>query len=135
MTQDPMIERTNAGLIRQLHQAIRAADTATLEALIADDVVWHVAGHSRLSGELSGRVAVLGFLDSLRSLSGGSFTLEDDDLLASPERAVSLCRVSARREGKTLDADYCQVIRVREDHIAEGWSFAFDQSAFDFFWL
>jgi len=135
MPDTPTDARPNVRLLRQAHAAIRAGDAATLSALLADDVTWHVAGQSRVSGDYAGRAAVLELLEKMRALSDGTFALEDEDLLESPERAVSLCHVSARRDGKMLDADYCEVIRVRAGRIVEGWSFAFDQYAFDFFWL
>lgn len=135
MTNAPAEDRPNARLLLQVHAAFRVESAAALEALLADDVAWHVAGQSRVSGDYAGRAAVLELVEKLRALSDGTFTLEDEDLLESPERAVSLCHVWARRDGKTLDADYCEVIRVRAGRIVEGWSFAFDQYAFDFFWL
>ena len=127
--------RRNSTLLGAAHRALRERDLSALGAMMSDDVVWHVAGQSRVSGEYTGRSAVADYHRQLVELSKGTFSLEDEDLLDSDERAVSLCRVSGQREGKTLDADYCEVIRVGDGRIAEGWSFAFDQYAFDLFWV
>ena len=130
-----MPARPNSMLLRDAHRALRDGDLAALGAMMADDVVWHVAGQSRVSGEYTGRAMVLDYHRRLGELSGGTFGLEDEDLLDSATRAVSLCRVWGRRDDKALDADYCEVVRIADGRIAEGWSFAFDQYAFDFFWV
>ena len=51
----------------------------------------------------------------------------------STDRAVALFKIKATRGGKTLDADYREVIRVRNDQAVEEWNFAFDQHTFDDF--
>jgi ketosteroid isomerase-like protein len=127
--------RRNSTLLRDAHRALRDGDVAAMATMVADDIVWHVAGQSRVSGEYVGRAAVLAYHRQLVELSNGTFSLEDEDLLDSDDRAVSLCRVSGQRDGKALDADYCEVIRVGHGRIVEGWSFAFDQYAFDLFWV
>ncbi len=130
-----MAEHPNAVLLRRGHQAFSKGDQATLAEVIAEDVLWHTGGKGPVSGDYHGRDAVFGFFAKLADLTDGTLTIEDQDFLASDERAVALYRIKATRGSKTLDADYCEVVRVRDGQTVEEWNFAFDQYAFDNFWL
>lgn len=129
-----MTDNQNVALLRKGHQAFSNQDRDTLTEVIADDVVWHVAGRSQLSGDYQGRAAVFAFFDKVGERSGGTMRIEDQDFLGSDERAVALFKVSATRAGKTLEADYCEVTRWRNGQVIEDWGFAFDQYAWDEFW-
>lgn len=50
-----MSEHPNVALLRSGYAAFATGDMATLDALFADDVVWHVAGRNRLAGAYKGR--------------------------------------------------------------------------------
>jgi ketosteroid isomerase-like protein len=71
-----MSEHPNATLLRAGYDAFATGDMAALDALFADDVVWHVAGRSPLSGEHKGKGEVFGtFFAGLAERSGGSFSV------------------------------------------------------------
>ena len=129
-----MAEHPNAALLRRGHRAFSAGDQATLAEVIAKNVLWHTAGKAPISGDYQGRQAVFGFFAKLAELSNGTLTIEDQDFLASEDRAVALFKIKATRAGKTLDADYCEVVRVHNDQAVEEWNFAYDQYTFDDFW-
>ena len=129
-----MAEHPNAALLRRGHQAFSKGDQATLAEVIAKDVLWHTAGKGAVAGDYHGRDAVFGFFAKLAELSDGTMTIEDQDFLASDERAVALFKIKATRGSKKLDADYCEIVRVRNGQTVEEWNFAFDQYTFDDFW-
>ena len=129
-----MAEHPNAALLRRGHQAFSKGDQATLAEVIAKDVLWHTAGKGTVSGDYHGRDAVFGFFAKLAELSDGTMTIEDQDFLASDERGVALFKIKATRGSKKLDADYCEIVRVRNGQAVEEWNFAFDQYTFDDFW-
>ncbi len=54
-----MAEHSNAALLRKGHKAFSNGDRATLTEIIAEDVLWHVAGKSPFSGDYRGREAVV----------------------------------------------------------------------------
>ncbi len=133
-----MAEHPNAALHRKGHEAFSTGDMATLTELIAEDTLWHTAGRSPIAGDYRGRDAVFEFLAKLAELSEGTMKIQDHDFLASDEHAdqhtVALFNITAARAGKTLDANYCEVVHWRDGQVVEDWGFAFDQYAFDEFW-
>ncbi len=129
-----MAEHPNAALLRKGHEAFSRGDRETLTEIIAEDTLWHIAGKSPIAGEYRGREAVFGFFDKIAELTGGTFKIEDHDFLGSDEHAVALFKMTATREGKTLKANFCEVVHWREGQIVEDWGCAYDQYAFDDFW-
>ena len=133
-----MAEHPNAALHRKGHEAFSKGDMATLAELIAKDTLWHTAGRSPVAGDRRGRDAVFEFFAKLAELSGGTMKIHDHDFLASDahshQHTVALFRITAARTGKTLDANYCEVVHWRDGQVVEDWGFAYDQYAFDAFW-
>ena len=129
-----MTEHANAALLRKGHEAFSENDMETLTELIAEDVLWHVAGKGPLSGEYHGREAVFGFFNKLGELSDGTMKIDDHDFLGTDEHAVALFKITATRAGKTLDANFCEIVHWRNGQVAEDWGFAYDQYTFDEFW-
>ncbi len=129
-----MEEHPNVALHRSGHEAFSSGDRDKLAQLIAEDTLWHIAGKSPLSGDCQGREAVFGFFDKLAELSGGTIRIKDHDFLGSDEHTIALFQITASREGKTLEANYCEVVHWRDGQVAEDWGVAFDQYAFDEFW-
>jgi len=64
-------------------------------------------------------------------MSGGTLQLHPDDYLGRETRSVALFRITAERNGKKLNSDFCEVVRWKNGQVAEDWGFAFDQRAFD----
>ncbi len=129
-----MTEHPNAALLRKGHEAFSTGDRATLTEIIAEDALWHVAGKSPFSGDYLGRKGVFGLFDKMAELSSGTIKIEDHDFLGTDQHAVALFKIIATRGGKTLDANYCEVVHWREGQVVEDWGLACDQNAFDEFW-
>ena len=129
-----MAEHPNAALLRKGHEAFSRGDRETLTEIIAEDTLWHIAGNSPVSGDYRGQEAVFGFFDKLAELSGGTLKIENLDFLGNDEHVVALFKMTATREGKTLDANLCEVGHWREGQIVEDWIFVYDQYAFNEFW-
>jgi len=129
-----MAEHPNAALLRKAHEAFSKGDMATLTEVIAEDTPWHIAGKGPLAGEYKGREAVFGFFKKINELSGGTFKMEDHDILGTDDHVVALTKMGATRAGKTLNTNFCEVAHWRNGQIVEDWLFAYDQYAFDDFW-
>ena len=129
-----MAEHPNAALLRKGHEAFSNGDMATLTEIIAENTLWHIAGKGPLAGDYQGREAVFGFFKKLGELAGGTFKIKDHDFLGTDDHAVALFKMTAIRAGKTLDANFCEVVHWRNGQIVEDWGFAYDQYAFDEFW-
>jgi len=124
----------NEDLVRRGYAAFASGDMATLDALFADDIVWHVGGRGALSGDYAGKAAVLGYFGQLGQETGGTFRIEIHDVLANDEHAVALTTASAERQGKSLpESPGVQVFHVRDGRVTESWFHSGDQYASDEF--
>ena len=125
---------TNADLHRTGHDAFRQQDMATMQRLITDDTVWHTGGRSQVSGTFKGTDAIFANLGKINELSGGTFKLEDEDFTESADHSVALSRITARRDGRSIDAKFVEVIRWEDGHVAERWGLVDDPYALDEFY-
>ena len=121
-------------LIRRTYQDFETVDLDLLRVVMADDVVWHEPGRSRLAGTYKGPEAVLGFLATLKSESGGTFKIEVLDVLSKPERVVVLQRETANRVGKDLNVIVAVEFEIHHEKITEVTVYQADGYLFDEFW-
>jgi ketosteroid isomerase-like protein len=123
-------EHPNAAAYLQTADAFRTADMESLRRLIDDGVVWHVPGKNRLSGEVVGRAALFEWFERLRDVTGGSFRLEEHDVVANDEHVVALSRVSAVRE-TPLTVEVVSVFHYRNGRQFERWFLPADPDTWD----
>ena len=128
------VEHPNVELMRRAERAFSTGDLDTLSEILSDDVVVHVPGRSALSGDHTGRDALLAYNERIFELSGGTYENEVHDILATDEHIVVLQRNRATRGQKTLDINEALVLHVRAGKIAEVWELYANQRAFDAFW-
>ena len=124
----------NEDLIRSGFEAFATGDLEAIRGLFADDIVWHFPGTSPISGDYHGADEVLGWLGKNFELSGGTLKVEPHDVLANDDHVVALIRVTAQREGKSLDDNSVQVFHVQDGKATEVWLNPMDQQASDDFW-
>ena len=130
-----MSEHPNAARIRALFAAFKNADLATIQTTIPEDAVWHFPGRrGKLAGSHRGRAAVLQFLMSVPQLTGGTFHLDMEHVLADDTHAVAFFRGHGTRDGKTLDNPTCLRMRLVDGQVVEVWEFVWDLFAVDEFW-
>lgn len=70
-------DHPNAAAYRKAADAFRARGLRAIEALVDEDVVWHVPGHHPRAGEIRGRDALLAWLTDLAEVG---FVLRDPRL-------------------------------------------------------
>ena len=68
-------------LVQKAYDALASMDESEIAKYWAEDMVWQVPGHNRLSGWYHGRQAFLGFMKRVGELSGGSFHMEVHHLM------------------------------------------------------
>ena len=130
-----MPEHPNVIYVRNLFAAFERADLAEIQTAIPSDAVWHFPGRSgKLAGSHRGRDAILAFLMNVAGLTGGSFRLDMEDVVADDRFAIALFRGHGTRNGKTLDNPTCLKMRFADGRIAEVWEFVWDLYAVDDFW-
>src|SRR5262245_34491927 len=78
--------QANGALIRRAYEAFAGGDTEGAIAACSKDIFWHVPGRGPLSRDYRGHAEVLGFFGHFMELSGGTFRLRVDDVLAKGNR-------------------------------------------------
>ena len=114
----------NEKVARELHDAFTRRDMQRMDALIADDVVWHQIGGPDLRGKAALRAAP-------QPGAGADYeiTSKAHDVLASDEHAVVLTEVNATRAGRSLSYRTAELYHIRNGQITERWAFSDDTAA------
>lgn len=128
------VARANAALIRSGYEAFARGDIAGALAVFAEDILWHVPGRGPLSGDYRGHEQVLGFFGRFMHLSGGTFRIQLDDILAKGDRVVALCTESAQRGGHHWSSPQVHVWTVKNGRATMFWQYQGDQQSEDEFW-
>ncbi len=123
----------NADLVRKGFEAFGAGDMATLDAIMADDAVWHASGAGVLSGDFVGKQAIFGNF-ALIPQETDAFSQEIHAILADDEHAVALVNATATRRGNTATFAQMFVFHVEGGKTKEVWTTPIDQAAADAFW-
>ena len=129
------MEHPNAVMVRDLFRAFREADLDAIERAVQEAAVWEFPGRSgALAGRHEGRAAILGFLMNVSALTGGTFHLELEDVIANDRYAIALFRGRAQREGRTLDNPTCLQMRLEAGRITHIREFVWNLYEVDAFW-
>lgn len=122
-----MAEHPNVELVRRLNTAMASGDIQTVEAALADDVVWHEIGRAE---PRRGK-------DALRAEMGAAdyeIAWEVHDVVGNDEHVVALGTASATRGGRALTYRTAEIYHVRGGKVVERWAFSDDtQAIVDFF--
>ena len=129
-----MTDHPNLDILRRGYAAYGAGDLDAISELLHDDVVWHVAGHSPISGDYKGKEQVFGFFGKIQALSDGTSKVEVHDLLADDEHGVGIVKESATRNGRSHDGQATHVFHLRDGKVTEFWDAQVDQYSVDEFW-
>jgi hypothetical protein len=116
------------------YEAFGRGDIPAVLALFDEKIAWHITGRSPLAGTYTGHEEVVGFFTQLVERSGGTFTLETHDFLASDDHVVVLTHSTAQREGRTLDVSEAHIWHLRDGKATEFWGASEDPYAQDEFW-
>jgi 2'-5' RNA ligase len=131
-TRDPL------SVVREFHdrqrQAYAGGDLDLLRSKLTDDVVWHVPGRSRISGEHRGADAVLSYFEARRTMTDQTFRVTVHGSSLVDDRVVQLAGGRAVRGGREVSWETVGVFRVQGDRIAECWLVPFDLYEFDKIW-
>jgi len=128
-------EHPNATRIRSLFAAFRARDLDTIRAALAEDAIWHFPGRTgKIAGAHAGQAGIFAFLARVMELTGGTFGLEIETVLADDDHAVVFFRGHGQREGRTLDNPTCLKIRMHDGRATEIHEFVWDLYEVDRFW-
>ena len=126
-----MAEHSNVALIRDGYAAFAKGDLAVLNDLFAEDLLWHEAGRSQISGEYRGREAVFGHLGKVMEVTEGSFRADVHAVIADDEHGVALVVITASRGGRTVEVNAAHIFHLQDGKVVEFWNAPTDQYAID----
>lgn len=120
----------------RLLREFRAARLAgqPIDRFLAEDVVWHVPGHSLIAGEYRRKSEVLEYFERRQALAGGTFTWDVGEVLVGEQHVVELTTGRADRDGSHHEWYALGLVRIEQGRIAECWLLPFDPEAFDQAW-
>ena len=124
-------------ILRYMHalQAFNKNDLKTAKETFSENIVYRFAGRRPIAGEYRGLEQFGKALQLLKNLSGGTLTIEPQIVLADERAVMVYARVTAQREGKTLDIDQVNLYRFnKEGKIIGGQAIPVDLYAYDEFW-
>ncbi|HEV3228183.1 MAG TPA: nuclear transport factor 2 family protein [Solirubrobacteraceae bacterium] len=131
-------QHPDASLIRDFHEAqnrfYAGGDQSLAQAMLTDDVAWHVPGRSPIAGDHRGREEVLRYFAARRELARGTFRIAVRDVLVGDERTVVFADGRVECNGETLGWQTANVFRLADGKIAECWVLPYDLYAFDHIW-
>jgi len=122
-------------VVRRFYDAVARRDVDAASRCLTEDAVWHLPGHSVISGDHVGWPAIRDdFLTRLGPLSGGSFRAELLDVTIGDQFVVAVQHATGRHEGRLLDVTGCQLMTLADGLIDTVRGHYSDQAQLDAFW-
>lgn len=124
----------NEAVVRRIFGAFAQKQGFALRDVFAPDAVWVVPGEGAMAGVHHGREAIFRFLARLPKETGGTYSSQLVDVLASDGRAAALYRAAGERRGRRLDLDQVLLFRIEGGLVHEVLALPSDPAAFEAFW-
>jgi uncharacterized protein len=124
----------NKRLIAGAYDAFARGDIAAVFRALDERILWHIPGRGPISGDYRGHQEVLGFFESFMGLSGGTFQIRIDEMLASDHRVLVLVTESAERDGRKWSSPQVHAWTIQNGKATVFWQFQGDQQTEDEFW-
>jgi uncharacterized protein len=127
--------------VRNAYGALASGDVNLIKKYWAEDMVWQVPGHNRLSGWYRGLDQFLAFMGEVGKLSDNSFRMDPvaGQVLVTGEYSADLTRNRGHRAGqpdKTMDIEVVHVLHWRDGKVVAGKGAIFGDGTteYDQFW-
>jgi ketosteroid isomerase-like protein len=125
---------SNAVIVRKAYEDFARGNIPAVFAAFDPSIVWHVPGHSPLSGDYTGHDQIGGFFGRTMELSGGAFSIDVHNVLAEGDLVVVMVTVNAQRNGMCASFPEVHVWRMREGKVVEFREYQGDEQREDQFW-
>jgi ketosteroid isomerase-like protein len=125
---------SNATIIRKAYENFARGNVPAVMATFDAGIVWHVPGHSPLSGDYKGPDQIGGFFARTMELSGGVFSIDVHRVLADGDLVVVLTTVNARRNNVAASFSEVHVWRMKDGKAIEFREYQGDEHREDRFW-
>ncbi len=127
--------------VLEAYNALASGNIQSIKQYWADDMVWQVPGHNRLSGWYYSLDEFLAFMGQVGEMSDHSFNMQPiaGKVLVTGDYSVDLTRNRGHRKGqpnKTMDIEVAHVLRWRNGKVIAGKGAIFGDGTaeYDQFW-
>jgi uncharacterized protein len=123
-------EHPNVAAVRQGFEAFDNGDMQAMDQLLADDIVWHVGGKSKLSGTYRGKQELMELFEKQNQLPATRTDLHD--VVGNDDHVIAIGRASMEDpDGGTVEWNYANVFHVKDGKATEVWGLADETSEWD----
>jgi uncharacterized protein len=129
-----MMGESNAAIIRKAYEDFAQRNIPAVFGAFDASVVWHVPGHSPLSGDYAGPDQIGAFFQRTMELSGGAFTIDVRNVFTEDDVVVALVVVNATRNGVSASFPEVHVWRMSDGKVTEFCEYQGDEQREDRFW-
>jgi uncharacterized protein len=125
-------EHPNVKTVKEGFDAFERGDMSWIDQHMADDVIWHVGGKSKMAGAYEGKEAVLTMWGQLAQLFAGAPAVETHEMLGNDDHVIVIGRATANDpDGGTVSWLYANVFHVADGKVKEVWGLADETSESD----
>ena len=124
----------NAQYIQSVYDAFAHGDMAAVAAAYTDDVVQHFPGHGQFGGDYTGKGAVFGWYGRIFEVSGGTFWIKPQSVVADDERGIAYNNVGAEVNGQRREWTNVEVYKLADGKITDIWTMPLDHYIVNEFW-
>jgi ketosteroid isomerase-like protein len=128
------MSESNATIIRKAYEDFAQGNVPAVFEAFDANIIWHIPGHSPLSGDHRGHEQIGAFFRRTMELSGGAFSIDVHHVLTDDDLVVALTTVNARRHGVSASFPEVHVWRMRNGRAIEFREYQGDEQREDQFW-
>lgn len=111
----------NEKLLRDQDAALEKGNMEGFWAPIADDVVVHIGGRSKIAGDLKGKAELQDRFNQFMAALGENPELQTHDILANDTHGVVLQSFRGTKNGKTAEIRGVSIYHFGNGKITEAW--------------
>jgi uncharacterized protein len=120
----------NIATVHGFYAAGPADDDRERLRFASPDIVWHVPGANRVSGEYRGAEAVFASMPaSMQPLD--RWEIDVREVMGNADLIVATVTIRGSRYGREIETPGAHVFRLADGRIVEAWGFAEDQVRLD----
>jgi hypothetical protein len=121
----------NIATVRRFYDSGPAIDDSDRVPFATPDIVWHVPGSNRVSGDYVGVEAVFRTMSD-RMAPLDRWELDVVDVMGNADVVVATIRLRGARYGRTVETNGAHVFRLDDaGRIVEAWGFTAEQATLD----
>jgi ketosteroid isomerase-like protein len=124
----------NEKVLRKMDDAMGKGDIETMFSTLADDVVVHIGGRSKLAGDLKGKGELQENFGKFIQTVGEDADFDTHAILADDEHGIILQAVISKRAGSPGAIPAVGIFHFKDGKISEAWFTDLDPYTADAFY-